>query len=304
MRTPPISSGSAHVTVDQQRLQRERRVAQPAVAVVPVALAAGKLGQRGCRCRDHSTGRLVRQQFENQGGADHDLPPSSLITAFGDPPLPHGDRLLQSLLPEVLNLGGNLPAILIHVEDKSGGLIRFEDKIGDYASRVRPQLERTDQTEPHAGGMKDDPIGTNIQLVTAAGVIEGRPAFGAEGYLAAHAVDDANNFMASFARSILHGHEIDDLADPGRREKPGHQHIGFGQVHLAILDIFMRRRNFEEAALFVVQQRRENGGRIEFRKTHEINRAVHPHQCHRAEIANHPIILDRLVPGRSIFPSP
>ena len=49
--------------------QRERRVAHPAVAVVPVALAAGRLGQRGRQRRDHRARRRVGQALEHERGA-------------------------------------------------------------------------------------------------------------------------------------------------------------------------------------------------------------------------------------------
>ena len=49
-----------------QRLQREGRVADPRVAVVPVALAAGRLRQRGGQRGDHRAGGHVGQALEGQ----------------------------------------------------------------------------------------------------------------------------------------------------------------------------------------------------------------------------------------------
>ena len=46
--------------------QRERRVADPAVAVVPVALAARRLGQRGRRRRDDGAARRVGQALQRE----------------------------------------------------------------------------------------------------------------------------------------------------------------------------------------------------------------------------------------------
>ena len=51
-----------------QRLQGERRVAQPGVAVVPVALAARRLGQRGRQRRHGRAGGHVREALDRQRG--------------------------------------------------------------------------------------------------------------------------------------------------------------------------------------------------------------------------------------------
>ena len=58
--------------VEAERVQapeHERGVAHPRVAVVPVALAAGRLGQRRRRRRDHRAGRRVGQPLQRQRAA-------------------------------------------------------------------------------------------------------------------------------------------------------------------------------------------------------------------------------------------
>ena len=52
-----------------ERLQREGRVAHPAVAVVPVALAARRLRQRRGQRRDGGAGGHVREALDRQGRA-------------------------------------------------------------------------------------------------------------------------------------------------------------------------------------------------------------------------------------------
>ena len=52
-----------------ERLERERRVAHPRVAVVPVALAARRLGQRGRERGDRRSGRHVREALDRERGA-------------------------------------------------------------------------------------------------------------------------------------------------------------------------------------------------------------------------------------------
>ena len=59
-----------------QRLQREGRVAQPRVAVVPVALASRRLGQRGRQRRDGRAGRHVGQPLDRERRALDRLAPA------------------------------------------------------------------------------------------------------------------------------------------------------------------------------------------------------------------------------------
>ena len=62
----------ARLLVEAERVQgpeAEGRVADPAVAVVPVALAAGRLRQRGGRRGDDRPGRRVGEALEHQGRA-------------------------------------------------------------------------------------------------------------------------------------------------------------------------------------------------------------------------------------------
>ena len=63
----------------QQRVERERGVADPRVAVVPVALAAELLGQRRGRRGHERAGRRVGEQLERQRRAVHHLAPAAAV---------------------------------------------------------------------------------------------------------------------------------------------------------------------------------------------------------------------------------
>src|SRR5206468_1397005 len=58
-----------------QTPERERRVADPGIAVVPVPLAAGRLRQRGGRRGDHGTCRRIREALQRQSRALQEMPP-------------------------------------------------------------------------------------------------------------------------------------------------------------------------------------------------------------------------------------
>ena len=76
-----------------QRLQGERRVAHPRVAVVPVALAARRLGQRGRERGDRRAGRHVGQPLDREGRALDRVAPAVVRDACPpEPGTPEADR--------------------------------------------------------------------------------------------------------------------------------------------------------------------------------------------------------------------
>ena len=87
----PVAPGARLVGVAgvEQREQRERGVAQPAVAVVPVAHAAELLGQRGRRRGDDPAGRRVGERLERDQRADDCLAPLALVGAAVRPSRRH-----------------------------------------------------------------------------------------------------------------------------------------------------------------------------------------------------------------------
>ena len=82
----------------EQRVERERRVAQPAVAVVPVALAADPLRQRRRRRGDDAAGRLVRERLQHDERRAHGLAVLALVPAAAEPLAPVALGVLERLL--------------------------------------------------------------------------------------------------------------------------------------------------------------------------------------------------------------
>ena len=89
----------------EQRVEREGRVPNPRIAVVPVAAAADLLRQARGRRRDHCPGRLVGEELEDECRAMHRLPPPAAIARLPDPAAPELDRVLE-LLPCHLRCDG------------------------------------------------------------------------------------------------------------------------------------------------------------------------------------------------------
>ena len=59
-------------------VERKGRIANPGVAVIPVARAAHALGQAASRRRDDRAGGLKGEQLQHQRGAMHHLAPAAL----------------------------------------------------------------------------------------------------------------------------------------------------------------------------------------------------------------------------------
>src|SRR5947209_5386708 len=87
--------GLVVVAEKHQRVEDERRVAQPRVAVVPVAHAADLFGQRRGRRGDERARRLVRQKLQGERAAAHVLGVTTFVAARVPPLLPVTQRLLK-----------------------------------------------------------------------------------------------------------------------------------------------------------------------------------------------------------------
>ena len=87
----PVAPGARLVVVAgvHQRKQRQRRVAQPAEAIVPVATAAEHLRQRCRRRRDDAAGGRVGQRLERDQRARHRFGP---LAVFSDSARPTPSR--------------------------------------------------------------------------------------------------------------------------------------------------------------------------------------------------------------------
>ncbi len=90
-------------------------------------------------------------------------------------------------------------------------------------------------------------------------------------------------------------HEVRDLGHALVGEEARQQDAGVGQVELLLPRALQEGGQPEPAAPRVVQQGAEDGRRVEAGRAHEVDRAVHPHERHRVEVADDPVVLDRLV---------
>ena len=86
--------GLLHVAQAQQRVDGEGAVPDPGVAVVPVALAAGLLGQAGGRRRHRRPGRVIGHQLQRHGRTGDHLPPPAGVGRPVQPAAPEPRRVV------------------------------------------------------------------------------------------------------------------------------------------------------------------------------------------------------------------
>src|SRR5215207_2359999 len=172
-------------------VEREGGVAQPRVAVVPVALAADPLRQTHRRGRDQSPGRVVDHELEDERRAMNLLPPPPAVGALREPAPPEDERALQELLEIVLRerLSRTL-ALLGLRQDERGPFALLQGKARP-GRPFRSLLQRHHGREPEGGvgrvlRREESPQIPNRDEVLLASVVEGGAALDVESHLAAH----------------------------------------------------------------------------------------------------------------------
>ncbi len=84
------------VAAVHQRVESERRVANPAVAVVPVAHSAERLGQRRGRRGDDAAGRSIGEGLEGDQRSHHGVAPGPYLRTAAGPLAPGSVRVGES----------------------------------------------------------------------------------------------------------------------------------------------------------------------------------------------------------------
>ena len=128
-----------------QSVERQRRVPEPGVTVVPVPLSPDPLGQTHRGGGDERARRIVDHELEDEHGPVYYLPPPSLIGAVREPASPVVQGALQQLFES--DVGEYLSWALAPLQmrqDKRRPLARTEREVR-ISSAFRPVLQ------PHVG---------------------------------------------------------------------------------------------------------------------------------------------------------
>ena len=146
--------GLARIAEHAQRVEGEAGVAQPAVAVVPVARPADLLGQRGGGGGHHRAGRRIGKQLQREGAAGDGIGIWAAIAVVPDPLLPKAAGHLE----QTLAVSARIDQRFERAQDRALDLAGFELE-SDLGAVV---ADRDRAAAPHA-----EPLGAQGGSVMA-----------------------------------------------------------------------------------------------------------------------------------------
>ena len=293
---PPEERRRLGVTAQlQQRLQGERGVANPAVAVVPVPLAADTLGQRrGRRRRDRSRLREHEQLQRERGPQDRGAPGAG-VAQPSRPVVPECRRGVQPRLDVAPRREHERLAVCRDQRQHRPATVRDVETPGDGAllqgrAAGVPRADRERVAAVHGDG----PCPPRHEPRRRRGVTEARLDPPAQGHPAGQAFDTSGE-LANRAQS-----------DPGKRHRIGHahgsargherglKHVGPGQVPAPRVERDVGAQ-LEIATAVGVEEGGEDAGRVEVRQAQPVDATIARDQRDGSAIADHGIVPDRRV---------
>ena len=277
----PVQPGLSLVDLADpaQGAERQRGIAQPGVAVVPVAGAADALGQRGRGGGDDRAGRLVLQALQRERRALDDLGAGRREVQPGAPLAPVGDGAVQGVR-EVRRAGaveGQREAVDVALDDRpplAGALHAVGDDrvaVGELADEpAEPALPGDGAVLAVVGAWVAD----DLDLDGAADALEA----------AAHRLARAD---------VQPVGQADGARRRGERRLDD---VGLRQVAALDGDV-ADRPDAPGAAALRVQQRGEDRRAVEARPAEPVDRPVGRDECRRSAVGEEGVVADRGVAG-------
>ena len=199
----PPGLGLGDVPGREQRLQGVRGVAQPAVAVVPVARASGLFGERGRDGGDDAAGGPVGEGLQHDERALDDIAPRPRLRRARRPALPEADRVAQRRPGVDRNRPGQVAGR--PGEHEGNVLTGVDGELGDGAQPLALQRRRGAQPRRVRPGDRLDPAAEVADPGDDMAVVEPQAQFSAHRHGPAGPLDDAHDVRGPAAR----GHEVD-----------------------------------------------------------------------------------------------
>ena len=290
-----------------QRLQREGRVAQPRVAVIPVALAPGRLGQRGRQRGDCCAGRHVGEALDRERRALDRLAPAVVGHARASQPVAPVARRGRQPGVGVVEIPRHRE--LLRPGERAEDLLALAQHVPrpdpvalDADRHVALQADRLARAA-RVGAM---PIVGDRPLRRNAPVVEDRFARQLDLDLTLQAHRDAHQQVLGVLvgrRPRVRRHQILAAAradrqcvahdHPACRGRPGRQQ----RVRTRLVEA--RRRHVDperpeaKRARLAVEQRAEHAGRVEARNAEPVDRAVGRDQRAGVAVREERVVGDR-----------
>ena len=285
-------AGLVAIAGEQQRIERERGVAQPAEPVVPVAHAADALGQRRRRRRHHAAGRRIGERLQHHQRVLDGVGVLPLVAALGAERAPGRDRRLECRLG---------------VQRDGARLVRA--RIGEHERHAlagvhgeAPARREVDAVQLHRRAQLDGvgTAGRGERVAEAAhprhhgAIAEADREIHRHRHRAAHTLDDAHDVGAAVAER----HEVDQA-----HGAVGDVHLGFEHERVAAVAArdaqhAAARSDAKASVLRLADERSERGRRIEARHAAPVDRALAAHQRGRVRVADQRVVLDAGGPRR------
>ena len=288
-----------------QRLEHETGVADPRVPVVPVALAAGRLGQRrGAGGHDRARG-CVAERLQRQRAALDERP----VRVVGDrrPRQPVAPVLLGAgELRHRLVLGGGTVALPRQRQPRGFALLERRAPVGAGAEDA--EAHAPGQVEREVPGAHGGPLVAAVDvgpLTAVDAVVELRDAVGLYLDPAAGAGRDPEQralrhrvsghpavaVPAFVGRGGADDEQVPDDEPPGRCVPRGLEHVGAGDVTPLVGNIGAGRTEPEEAG-GAVEQRAEHARRVRPRQAEPLDRSVGRHERAHLAVGEERVIRD------------
>ena len=304
-----------------QAPERERSVAHPAVAVVPVAFAARRLRQRGRRRRDERAGGHEREPLEHQRRALQVLAPRVIgIVPFGQPAAPELTRSLDAF-SRLLHVAR--PAQRLRPRHRAVALLALAHRVPSmHAVALDAQADVAVQAhDPLAVGdvLREPAFGPELDRLPLRGrrtVVEHRLAHELDLHLPLDAFHQAHDQMigvevrgrARVRRALLvvvprADRERVDHPQPALRRHPRRlddvrpRHVAPPRGHEHAV------RAHAPAARATIEHRSEDRRRVEVRQAHPLDRTVGGNERAGVAVGEEAVVGDcrkrRARPGRA-----
>ncbi len=276
----------------EQGVQRQRRVAQPAMPVIPIAAAAQLFGQRGRRRGDDPAGGLECQQLQRDQRAHHRVTGAvarSVPMAALGPLLPPRDGAVHAFDPVGHEPGRAVRAVIRQGERHDApGMHR---KARRRLHVVAFQLDGRVQLDGVRPGDGVESVVAPPHPRHALAVVKAQDQLHVHLHMAGLAAHDAHDIhplvVVAERHEVLHQHRS------RAGFETGFQHCGVGHVAARRGADLAVRRNEPASMALVAQQRGKARGRIEVRQAQPVDRTVPRDQRRGQHVADEAVILER-----------